>query len=248
MTDQLASVVTLPVRGARATAATTLGTLRRLIADDVDDWGRDDGFVTRFWSVAGLRWSTSIGGVEYLPRRNGALIVVNARRLALAPVLAALAIGEASGRRVRFVGRPDVAPFGPAMQRLGGLLADVHEVAGALRAGELVVLGAGHTTSNERCGIIDHAFVGAALAAGVAVIPGATMSAPTGRAARVELGPAVRRPRRRRGPLEELELADALRQRIDDLLAEYGAAGTGTPLDWVAWMGDWARALAGTAR
>lgn len=248
MTDQLASVVTLPVRGARATAGASLGTVRRLISDDVDDWGRDDGFVTRCQSLAGLRWSISIGGVEHLPRRRGALIVVNARRLALAPVFAALAIGEASGRPVRFVGRPDVVPFGPAMQRLGGLLGDPQEVAGALRAGELVVLGAAHTTSNGSCGRIDHAYVGAALATGAAVIPAATISALTGRAARVELGAPVRRTRRRRGPLEELELADAVRERIDDLLTAYGATEGGSPLDWVAWVGGWARAAVGGAR
>ena len=90
--EALAAVIELPGRAARATADTTLGTLRRLFAVEVDDWGRDDGFVARMWSLAGLRWSTTVGGVEHLPRRTGALVVVNARRLALSPVLAALQV------------------------------------------------------------------------------------------------------------------------------------------------------------
>jgi len=37
----------------------------------------------------------------------------------------------------------------------------------------------------------------------------------------------------RRGPLAELELADLVERRIDDLLAEAGGTLTGTPLDWL---------------
>lgn len=245
--NALADVIEFPARGGRATAGTTLGAVRRLVADDVDDWGRDDGFVTRARTLAGLRWEVSIGGVEHVPRRGGALVVVNARRLALAPVFTALALGDATGRPVRFVGRPDWAPLGPALQRLGALLPDVDEAHGALRAGEVIVLGADHTTSNAGCGRVDHRFVGAAIAARVPVLPAATLSAHTTRATRVEIGAVVRRPRRRRGPLEELELADTLRARIDDLLVESGATIAGTPLDWVAWIGGWARLVAGSA-
>ena len=69
-----------------------------------------------------LRWNVAVNGHDRLPKRGGALIVVNTRRFALAPVFAALSIGGAIGRPVRFVGRPDIAPVGPLMQRLGGLL------------------------------------------------------------------------------------------------------------------------------
>jgi hypothetical protein len=43
----------------------------------------------------------------------------------------------------------------------------------------------------------------------------------------------VRLSRRRRGPLEELELADLLQLRIDALLDEHDGTMTGTPLDWL---------------
>ena len=80
-----------------------------------------------------------IGGVDRLPVRAGALVVVNTRRWSLAPIQAALAITRETGRVARFVGRPDTAPIGALARRLGGLLARPDEVAGALRAGELLV-------------------------------------------------------------------------------------------------------------
>ncbi len=235
--QRVADVVTLPVRAVGTQAASAAsGTVRHVqawTANEVDDWGRDNGFVNRIWSFSRLRWSISIGGHEHVPKRGGALIVVNARRFALAPIFAALAIGGAVDRPVRFVGRPDIAPFGPMMQRLGGLLPIEAELEGALRAGELIVLGSEHEASNRTTGWIDHRLVGSAVAAKVRVLPAATVSVPVRRNARVEIGPPVRLATKRRGPLEELETADLLQSRIDDILDELGGTMTGTPLDWL---------------
>jgi hypothetical protein len=205
--------------------------------NEVDDWGRDPAFVGRAWTASHLRWHVAVGGEEHLPRRGGALVVVNARRFALAPVYAALAIGGATGRPVRFVGRPDIAPVGPLLQRLGALLTRADELEGALRNGQVVVLGASATTHPRHVGRVDHHLVGAAVAAKVKVFPAATASAPMRRGARVEIGPAVPVNRRRRGPLAELELADALRARIAQQLSELGGTATGTPLDWLPLSG-----------
>lgn len=234
---RLADVITMPARtvGSQASglATASMETFRAWTANEVDDWGRDNAFVNRIWSVSQLRWNTSVGGAEHVPKRAGALIVINARRFALAPILASLAIGAETDRPVRFVGRPDVAPVGPMMQRLGALLPLEAEVEGALRAGGLVVLGADHAATNQRSGLIDHRLVGAAVAAKVRILPAAAVSVPTRRNARVEIGPPVRLRHRRRGPLEELETADLLQNRIDDLLDEVGGTLTGTPLDWL---------------
>lgn len=240
---QMVDVVTRPVRAAGSGMSGTVRTLRDWSAGDVDDWGCDSQAVGRAFLASRLRWDVAVGGIEHLPVRGGALIVVNARRLALAPVLAALAIGDSTGRTVRFVGRPDVAPLGPAMQRLGGLLPIAAELEGALRAGELVVLGAGHRPDNAAAGAVDHKLVGAAVAARVRVHPGVTLSAPLSRAARVEIGPAVRQQRIRRGPLAELELADAVQRRIDHLLAEFGGPLSSTLLDWIPGPGSLRRVL-----
>jgi hypothetical protein len=196
----------------------------------VDDWGRDPGLVRTVMRLAHLRWSVSVGGEQRLPRRKGGLVVVNTRRFALTPIFTALAVSEAVDRPVRFVGRPDTAPVGAFGRRIGGLLDHPDEVGGALAAGQLVVLGAEH--GERHVGLVDHAIVGAAVAAGVPVYPAATSSSPLMRAARVEIGPPSKSPRRRRGPLTELELADQVRADIELLLDELGELHTGTPLDW----------------
>lgn len=237
LTHRIADVITFPARTVgSATGSAAVGayvTARRWLADEVDDWGRDDGLTNRLWIASQLRWDISVGGAHHLPKRTGALIVVNARRFALAPLFAALAIGADIDRTVRFVGRPDLAPLGPALQRMGALLPLAAELEGALRAGELVVMGAGHERTNARCGVVDHRLVGAAIAAKVPVFPAAAASTLVRRSARVEMDAAVKTAKRRRGPLEELETADAVRVRIDAMLVEMGGTLTGTPLDWL---------------
>lgn len=235
--QQLADVVTLPVRNVGAGAATVAGAaaeqVRVWTANEVDDWGRDNGFVDRVWAASRMRWNIQVGGAEHVPKRKGALIVVNTRRFALAPIFAALAIGGAVDRPVRFVGRPDVAPIGPMMQRLGGLLAIPREIENALRADQLVVFGAEPRFTNRDTGHVDHRIVGAATVAKATVIPAASLSVPFRRGARVEIGAPIRLSRKRRGPLDELETADALESHLDALLDELGGSLTGTPLDWL---------------
>ena len=84
---------------------------------------------------------------------------------------------------------------------------------------------------------VDHRLVGAAVETKAPVFPAATASSPWSRSARIEIGPAARPGRRRRGPLIELELADQIEQRIQRLLDELGGAQTGTPLDWLPLSG-----------
>lgn len=235
--QQLADVITFPVRtvGNQAAdlASSSVRQVRAWTANEVDDWGRDNGFVNRVWALSQVRWTTTVGGAEHVPKRAGALIVINTRRWSMAPILASLAIGAAVDRPVRFIGRPDVAPVGPMMQRLGALLPLEQELRGALRAGEIVVLGADQQSTNQQTGLIDHRLVGAAVAANVRVLPAATVSVPLRRGARVEIGSPVRLRTKRRGPLEELETADLLQMRIDGMLDEMGGTLTGTPLDWL---------------
>jgi hypothetical protein len=221
-----AQVISLPVNAAPLPVA---GPPRW----DVDDWGRDSEFVALTVRLGRLRWSLTIDGERRLPSRRGALVVVNARRYALTPVFTALALGEATGRPVRFVGRPDIVPFGPVLRRLGGLLDRPDEVRGALRAGELVVFGARPQLHPRRTGRVDHQVIGAAVATKAPVFPAATLASPLTGHARIRIGSAARPGRRRRGPLGELELADVVERRIQRLLDELGGAQTGTLLDWV---------------
>ena len=234
MTD-LGRVVTFPVRrSAAAVGSAVSGASRRLTEETpgvVDDWGRDPALVRHLMNFAQLRWSVVVGGDQRLPRRKGALIVVNTRRLALTPVFTAFAVSRAIDRPVRFVGRPDDAPVGSFARRIGGLLDLPDEVGGALRAGEIVVIGAAPTTDPAEVGIVNHFHVGAAVAAGVPVFPTAATSSPMSRRARVEIADSVRSRQRRRGPLAELELADQVRAEIELQLQELGDLGAGWPLD-----------------
>lgn len=244
MSSSLGRVINFPVRrgvelasdAASLASSGISATTTRFTAEQtstVDDWGRDPQLVRAVTAISRIRWSISLGGEHRLKRRKGALVVVNARQFALAPIFAAIALGEALNRPVRFVGRPDTAPIGAFSRRIGGLLDHPDEVAGALSAGELVVMGAEHRPRARDVGIVNHAIVGAAMMASVPVFPGATSSNPIGRNARVEIGQATRPGRKRRGPLAELEMADRVRIDIGLLLDEMGDIGTGTPLDWL---------------
>ncbi len=204
---------------------------------EVDDWGRDPALVSTVIDLSRLRWDIATGGFDHLPTCEGALVVTNARRFALAPIYTAFALTRALDRTVRFVGRPDDAPVGSFLRRIGGLLDRSDEVEAALREGDLVVVGAAPHTRPRGVGVIDHALVGAAVAAKVAVHPAATTSSPLSRYARIEIGRRVSAPRSRRGPLEELELADRVGERIHELLDEMGDISTGTPLDWLPFSG-----------
>jgi len=200
----------------------------------VDDWGRDDHLIRAMSPLIRLRWQVSVGGDQHLPARAGALLVTNQRRFSSSPLFVAWALSQATGRPVRFVGRPDNAPLGAALRRFGGLLSDPAEVEGALRHGELVVMPTSATNHPRHAGTVDHALIGAAVTAGVHVYPVASMSSPIGRGARAEIGPVVRPRRKRRGPLAEVEMAEMVRHSLQKILDEMGGLRTGmTPIDWL---------------
>jgi hypothetical protein len=201
----------------------------------VDQWGRDARLIEALAPFAHLRWDVSVGGQQHLPR-GGALVIVNTRRFALTPLAVALALTEELDRPVRFVGRPDTVPFGPFLRRVGGLLAQPDEIAGALRAGELVVLGAQGSANPRYAGAIDHTLVAAAVREAVPVHVGATLSTMISRQARLEVVAALRTRKKRRGPLAEVELAEHAQRRLQDLLDEMGGSRTGVP--GLGWLGE----------
>jgi 1-acyl-sn-glycerol-3-phosphate acyltransferase len=204
-------------------------------ADSVDEWGRDSHLIELLTPAATLRWDVSVGGAHHLPKRGGALLVTNSRRFSLSTIYSAWALSQAIGRPVRFGGRPDTAPLGPLMQRLGGLLNDPDEIRAALGAGELVMVSAKGTRNPRHAGPVDPMLIGTAVISGRPVYPVASMSTPFGRSARVEAGPPIRPRRKRRGPLAELELAELTQLHIQRLIDGLGGLHTGvTPIDWLA--------------
>jgi hypothetical protein len=203
--------------------------------DPVDEWGRDARLIELLTPAARLRWDVSVGGTTHLPKRGGALLVTNSRRFSLSTIYTAWALSGALGRPVRFGGRPDIAPVGPLMQRLGGLLNKPEEIRSALRDGELVVVSTGGTRNPRHAGAVDPTLIATAVVTGTPVFPVASMSSPMGRAARVEVGAQIRPQHKRRGPLAELELAEITQRHIQRLLDGLGGLHTGVaPVDWLA--------------
>jgi len=232
----MAQLIEFPIKAAARAGNALVEPLRSAWpVHSVDDFGRDPHLIGALAPFARLRWNVTVGGEQHLPVHTGALLVCNSRRFSLSAVYAALALSEATGRPVRFVGRPDSAPIGSLMRRLGGLLAQPSDVLGALRHHELVLVSAAGTNHPRHAGAVPHHLVGPAVVAGVPVFPVATMSSTVGRDARVEVGAQVRPRRKRRGPLAEAELAEQVQHHVQRLLDGFGGVQTGVaPLDWLA--------------
>ena len=127
-------------------------------------------------------------------------------------------IVDATGRYVRTVGVPDVAPMGPFIRRFGGVVDRPDEIAGLLRAGQLVGLPMTRDIRNrERVGRLEVARIQAAIDTGVPVVPVALAGREVGRLWRLVVGKPVA-PRRRGGPLAAAELAEDTRVAVQELL------------------------------
>src|SRR5688572_26909507 len=97
---------------------------------EIDPWGLDHDLVELASPLWSLRYGIDVDHADRLPEEGPALLVAN-RRLGLSePFVLSRGVRLATGRHVRCVGVPDVAPVGPALRRLGGVLARPDEVAG----------------------------------------------------------------------------------------------------------------------
>ncbi len=183
----------------------------------VDDFGRDPHLVAALSPLARLRWNVKVTGAGNIPG-SAALLVCNSRRFSLNAVYAALALTDTTGRTVRFVGRPDIAPVGPLMRRVGALLAHPADVLSALRAGELVLVSAAGTSHARHAGAVPHDLVGQAVIAEVPVLPVSAISSRFSRTAHVVVGAPVQPRRERHGPLAHVELAELVQHQLQRML------------------------------
>jgi hypothetical protein len=93
-----------------------------------------------------------------------------------------------------------VAPVGTLLRHLGGVLDQAGEVAGLLRADQIVAVPLGRQLwSRHRAGPMAPAMVAAAIAQGAAVVPAAVIGHETGRRWRVVFGPPIELPAGRTG-------------------------------------------------
>lgn len=200
--------------------ATLVGQLGRRARGSfaVDEWGLDPDLVSVADPMLALRWDITVDGAERLPQVGGAVLVFNRRFGLSEPWVVARGIRQATGRFVRTVGVPDVAPIGPLLRRFGGVVDRTDEIAGLLRAGQLVGLPTARgVRSREQVGRLEVERLEAALATGCPVVPVALVGREVGRSWRIVVGdPVPFDPEG--GPLAAVELAEATRRSAQDLL------------------------------
>src|SRR3954470_10368172 len=107
----------------------------------VDEWGLDEDLVQFVSPFLAVRWQIAVDGAEELPDDGPAVRVFNCRSGISEPFVVARGVRQATGRCVRAAGAPDVAPVGPALRRMGAVLARPDELTGLLRADEVVAVG-----------------------------------------------------------------------------------------------------------
>ncbi|MBI2710847.1 MAG: hypothetical protein HYX34_14310 [Actinobacteria bacterium] len=185
----------------------------------VDEWGLDRDLVELMSPLVGLRWATDARGVEHLSADGPAVLVFNRRFGLSEPFVLARGVRLAADRPVRFVGAPDIAPVGPALRRFGAVLGSHAEVAGLLRAGHLVGIPLERAVRHRhKAGRLPVEALAAALDAAAPVVPVALVGREVTRRWVVAVGEPLSPSGQ--GPLAEVELAEAVRRAVQDLLDE----------------------------
>lgn len=200
-----------------ASAAARLA--RRARGDyEIDEWGLDPELVALADPIFGLRWDIDVRGAEQLPMVGGAVLVFNRRLGVSEPWVVARGVRQATGRFVRTVGVPDLTGVGPFLRRFGGVLDRTDEIAGLLRAGQLVGLPTAHDLrSRDRVGQLDVERIAAAIGTGSPVVPVALVGREAGRRWTIVVGEPIV-PEVEGGPLAAQELAEATRHATQALL------------------------------
>lgn len=187
----------------------------------VDEWGLDRDLVRVVAPIGRARWIVDGDGLDHLPHDGPALLVHNLGWGWSEVGAVSAGVHRATGRVVRFVGVPDIAPIGPALRRFGGVLDRVDEVRGLLRAGELVSAGAGREVIDRRhVGPIRPETVAPAIEAGVPVIPVAALGFELGVRWRVVFGEPLPVPEHGDAFAAD-QLAEDTRRAIQDLLSSH---------------------------
>jgi 1-acyl-sn-glycerol-3-phosphate acyltransferase len=185
----------------------------------VDEWGLDPDLVRFVSPVFALRWQVTVDGDDLIPERGPALLVFNRRAGLSEPFVLSRGVRQATDRHVRVAGVPDLAPVGPLLRRLGGVLERPDEIAGLLRADHLVGVALGRSLRRQLAGPAPAALLSSALATSAPVLPVAVTGREVGRRWQVTIGPPIEAPASR-GPLAAEELADRARSGVQELLDE----------------------------
>ena len=213
----------LALDGGRRVSDSPLSTLvqRRIDgAYTLDEWGFDPDFVELLSPLLGARWSISVEGAEHIPAEGAAVLVANRGFGMSEPFVVAGAVRATTGRVLRVLGIPDIAPVGPFLRRLGAAQCRPDELRGLARAGELTVLFLDRQPRRgARVGHLGHELLSPAIEMGVPVIPVALIGRELGRRWVASVGePVVPRTATGFGPLAVAETIDGARRAIQEAL------------------------------
>lgn len=182
---------------------------------EVDPWGADPDWVDALSAVSRFGLRVSVTG-DFLP--TGPAVIVANRRFGFGEVLALiLGVRRMSGRVLRPIGAPDIAPIGPLARRFGAIQAHPVEVGSLLRAGELLAMALTRQWRSTRVGTISPEMLEPVQRLRVPVIPAAVYGGEITGSWKVLFGPAILG-RGRATPLAVAELADRARAGVQALL------------------------------
>jgi hypothetical protein len=186
----------------------------------VDEWGFDPDFVAVLSPVLEARWRVKVEGAENIPGEGGAVLVANRRFGMSEPFAVASAVWQSTGRIVRVLGVPDIAPIGPVLRRMGAVQDRPDELAGVLRAGQLALVFLDRQLRmGARVGHLRREAIAPAVELGIPVLPVAVVGREISRRWTVEIGqPASRRMATGAGPLAVAETIDSVRAEIQEII------------------------------
>lgn len=188
-------------------------------AYEIDEWGLDEDLLAVADPLLDVRFAITVDGAEHLPVDGRAVLVFNRRVGLLEPAVVLRAIRRSTGRTPRIVGLPDVQAVGPALRRFGSALDRPDEIAGLLRADQMVAIAASRSARRFQAGAVDPDLLMPAADLDAPVFPVAVVGREIGRAWRVVVGAPVPAPKAK-GPLAGAELADEARAGLQTLLDE----------------------------
>jgi 1-acyl-sn-glycerol-3-phosphate acyltransferase len=188
----------------------------------VDEFGGDPHLTDVLTSLAtSVRVRVEHG--ENIPRTGPALLVANRGVGVIEPVVLALAVRRAAGRRLRVIGAPELPVVGPAFRKVGAIGYRPDDVAALLRAGHLAAAPLSLSWLRGGVGEPPRALLAATLGfpvIPVAIRPGGPLGLPL-RPWRVSIGEPLLPPSGTEvdDPLAAAEISESVRDAVHELVA-----------------------------
>jgi len=193
---------------------------RRLRGEvSMDAWGLDPEVADLARVAATLALRVTLAGPGVLPAEGPCVVVVNRRFGLSEPFVALRAVHDAVGRRARFLGMAP-GPLDTLWRRVGGAVDRPEELAGLLRADELVLMPLdAEWRSRRKAGALSPDRLAPALDLGVPVIPLALVGNEVTARWTAFVGEPARRPSGY-SPLSQFDLAASAQAGVQSLLDE----------------------------